>query len=101
MAHRSSGDGRTRSEHPVKRYVIACALMALGAAGGRAQTLREQCAPASRADVLAFCQDVADASAILQPRLGIAVSGGNPVPGTASTMGMRIGTLPRVGIGIR
>jgi hypothetical protein len=85
----------------VKRYVFACAFMALAAAGGSAQTLREQCAPASREQVLAFCQNVADAATILQPRLGIALSGGNPVPGTASTMGMRIGTLPRIGIGLR
>jgi len=38
---------------------------------------------------------------ILQPPLGMAVSGGNPVPGTASTLGMRLGSVPRISVGGR
>jgi hypothetical protein len=67
----------------------------------QAQTLRAQCTAASRAQVQTFCEQVADGVLIIQPRLGLALSGGNPVPGTASTLGMRIGALPRVGIGLR
>jgi hypothetical protein len=84
----------------VKRLLLAGALAALSAPAVHAQTLREQCAPAS-AQVRPFCENVADAVTILQPRVGIALSGGNPVPGTASTMGMRIGTLPRISVGAR
>lgn len=38
---------------------------------------------------------------ILQPTLGLAMSGGNPVPGTASTLGLRLGSIPRISIGGR
>lgn len=47
------------------------------------------------------CLSVLQALEIAQPRLGLAFSGGNPVPGTGSTMGMRLGALPRVSIGGR
>jgi hypothetical protein len=66
-----------------------------------AQELRAPCADASRDNVRTFCENVADAIVILQPRLGVALAGGNPVSGTASTLGMRIGTMPRVSIGLR
>jgi hypothetical protein len=38
---------------------------------------------------------------ILQPPLGLAMSGGNPVPGTASTLGLRLGSVPRLSLGGR
>lgn len=38
---------------------------------------------------------------ILQPGLGMAMSGGNPVPGTASTLGLRLGSVPRISLGGR
>ena len=84
----------------MKRFLMACALATVSAPAIHAQTLREQCASAST-QVRDFCENVADAATIMQPRLGIALSGGNPVPGTASTMGMRIGTLPRISLGLR
>ncbi len=34
----------------------------------------------------------------VQERVGTAIWGGNPVPGTASTLGLRIGTTPRVSL---
>jgi hypothetical protein len=70
-------------------------------ASGQSGTLRAQCAAASRPQVREFCEAVADATVILQPRVGIALSGGNPVPGTASTLGMRLGALPRASLGLR
>jgi hypothetical protein len=66
----------------------------------RAQSLREQCT-GMQASVAAYCAGVADAAAIMQARVGIAAAGGNPVPGTASTLGMRLGSTPRVGVGLR
>lgn len=38
---------------------------------------------------------------ILQPPMGLVVSGGNPVAGTASTLGMRLGSFPRISVGGR
>jgi hypothetical protein len=83
---------------------IAGALLHAGALlddGAAAQSLRDQCAAATTQTHRAFCRDAADAASIVQPRLGIAAAGGNPVPGTASTLGMRIGSTPRVSIGAR
>lgn len=70
-------------------------------AAGQAQALRDQCAAAPAQDVQRFCRDVADAATLIQPRLGISLSGGNPVPGTASTLGMRLGSTPRISLGLR
>jgi hypothetical protein len=83
--------------------VLLAAVSALLVAGDLpAQTLREQCArDAASAQTREFCGYVADAAVIIQPRAGIAMSGGNPVPGSASTMGMRLGSLPRVSLGLR
>jgi hypothetical protein len=75
--------------------------LAAGVAHAQSETLRGQCDRASRPAVQEFCENLADATVILQPRIGIALSGGNPVPGTPSTMGMRLGTLPRVSLGLR
>ncbi|HUF51710.1 MAG TPA: hypothetical protein VMN60_12865 [Longimicrobiales bacterium] len=85
----------------MSRFITALVLSATCAAGAGAQTLREQCSTASRTEVRTFCEQVADGAVIMQPRLGIALSGGNPVPGTASTLGMRIGSLPRVSVAVR
>ena len=66
-----------------------------------AQSLRESCASITVPNYRAFCQNVVDAASIVQPRLGIALAGGNPVPGAASTLGMRVRTLPRIGLAAR
>lgn len=65
-----------------------------------AQTLREQCAAAATGS-LAFCQSLADAAISLPPRVAIVAAGGNPVPGTASTLGMRVPGSPRWSIALR
>lgn len=49
----------------------------------------------------AVCNFVAQGVEMAQPRFGIAAVGGNPVPGTASTVGMRIGSTPRVSVALR
>jgi hypothetical protein len=86
---------------PAGWFAAALLLAQPAAAHAQAQPLRGQCAVASREAVRVFCENVADATAIIQPRLGIALTGGNPVPGTASTLGMRLGSLPRFTLGLR
>jgi hypothetical protein len=92
----------------VKRYLAV--LLALGTLGSPVEAQLQpqptpegfgsECAPQGTL-VRQYCERLAEAIQIVQPRAGIAVSGGNPVPGTASTMGMRIGTAPRINIGVR
>lgn len=80
---------------------VACATLLVMPARVPAQSLRQPCAGASSADARMFCENVADAVLILQPRIGAVLAAGNPVPGTASTLGMRIGSTPRVSVGLR
>ena len=47
---------------------------------------------------VAECRLAVGAARILQPRLAAALFAGNAVPGTASTLGMRLGTLPRISV---
>lgn len=48
-----------------------------------------------------LCFNVTEAARILEARTAIAASGGNPVPGTASTLGMRIASQPRLSLAVR
>src|SRR5687768_1907075 len=89
------GDGMKR----VLSMAAAAAVMAIPAAaqdGGLAGT----CAglPGSAE---ATCRTVAQAAESTQPQLGILIAGGNPILGTASTSGVRLGFLPRVTAGVR
>jgi hypothetical protein len=38
---------------------------------------------------------------VLQPHVGIGLAGGNPIPGASSTLGMRIGRVPRITLSAR
>lgn len=49
----------------------------------------------------AYCNDALNAAYVIQPALAIAASGGNPVAGASSTLGMRIGRIPRVSATLR
>jgi hypothetical protein len=82
----------------VAAILVACTTVA---AAAQSENLRAQCAPASRSAVRVLCENVADATVILQPRASLALTGGNPVPGTASTLGMRLGSMPRTSLGLR
>ncbi|MBR9989289.1 MAG: hypothetical protein KFH98_05995 [Gemmatimonadetes bacterium] len=83
---------------------LAAAVIAtgFGAGGGdaRAQSLRDDCT-AYAAGALAYCESLADAAGTLPARLAIAAAGGNPVAGTASTLGMRMPGSPRWSIALR
>lgn len=90
-----------RPSYWTRSLVPALALAALvgGAKGAAAQTeAAALCAPA------AFnleCQLTASAVGLIQPRVGLALWGGNPVPGTASTAGYRFHGAPRWSVGAR
>ena len=47
------------------------------------------------------CHVAAAGVRLLHPRLGLALWGGSPVPGSASTLGMRLGTMPRLSFSTR
>jgi hypothetical protein len=83
-----------------RAVVVAAAVLAAGQGAAAQQELRQQCAGAGHPQTQALCENVADAIVIAQPRVVIG-HGGNPVPGTASTLGMRLGSMPRVGLGLR
>jgi hypothetical protein len=80
---------------------LAAAATFLAAAGGvaqpaQAQALRDRCEAVIGMQPQCISGD--DAAEILQTRLGLLMSGGNPVPGTASTLGMRLGSMPRMSL---
>lgn len=103
-----SHDGRRRAfgvgRPPSVRRAVACTIvvvLGLLPHGLHAQEerLTAACAATGAADdALRFCNLVAQAIETVQPRIGLAATGGNPVPGTASTLGMRVGTLPRFSV---
>jgi hypothetical protein len=66
-----------------------------------AQGLREQCTGVIDDSSLPYCRSLADAAVTLPARLAIAAAGGNPVFGTASTLGMRVPGSPRWSIALR
>ncbi len=80
---------------------LAAAALAFTPVRGAAQ-LVEQCASHSGGfeQVQRYCNLVAQTVEISQPRLGLGLSGGDPVAGSASTLGMRLGS-PRVAVGVR
>ncbi|MFO7892890.1 MAG: hypothetical protein R6U63_04080 [Longimicrobiales bacterium] len=91
-----------RSSYWTRALVPALALAALmgaGAKGGAAQTeAAALCAPAAFS---LECQLTASAVGLIQPRVGLGLWGGNPVPGTASTAGYRFQGAPRWSVGAR
>lgn len=48
-----------------------------------------------------YCTALAQSALIAQARLGVVAAGGNPVAGSASTLGMRLGSTPRVSVQLR
>ena len=95
----------------MRRYIIALALLVLSATPARAQEeLLQSCARAAPSqsvpepvgDQFRFlCAQVVHAVGNVQPSVGIAFSGGNPVLGTGSTLGRRMGVFPRISVSAR
>jgi hypothetical protein len=64
--------------------------------------LLQQCSTSIPSDAARrFCNLVSGAAALAQPRIGLVLTGGNPLPGAASTLGTRAGALPHASIGTR
>ncbi|HKJ92814.1 MAG TPA: hypothetical protein VJ957_06580, partial [Longimicrobiales bacterium] len=76
-------------------------LLAPAPAAAQETALTSRCAAISVDADQRFCNLVAQSVVVLQPRLGIAAAGGNPVAGTASTVGMRMGATPRLSLTLR
>lgn len=89
---------RLRSGTAVAVILLACAV---APASGQSASLRAQCDAAAGSAARVLCENVADATVILQPRAALVLVGGNPVAGTASTMGLRLGSVPRTSVGLR
>jgi hypothetical protein len=77
--------------------------LALTPAAAAAQSLEQQCADRSFGSTEAqqYCDLVVGAIRLAQPRLGVGLTGGDALPGTASTLGMRMGHMPRIAVDLR
>ncbi|MEJ2678253.1 MAG: hypothetical protein P8174_04150 [Gemmatimonadota bacterium] len=81
--------------------VAIAAILVPGPARAQVSALTDQCSAIPGADALQHCNLVAEAVVAVQPGIGIAAAGGNPVPGTASTVGMRVRSSPRLSLNAR
>ena len=52
-------------------------------------------------ETVSVCNAIAQHAHMAQAAAGIALVGGNPVPGASSTLGMRIGKIPRITVAVR
>jgi hypothetical protein len=76
----------------MKKLLLIHALVLTSVAPAAAQNdLQDRCPTGN-----AFCQRMGLAAEIAQVRTGIGLAGGNPVAGASSTLGMRLGAIPRV-----
>ena len=78
--------------------VAVATLVAAGRADAQ-EELRAQCTTGGA--TVPFCELAVLGLENLAARAGIVSAGGNPVPGTASTFGMRLGPLPRMSLAAR
>ena len=93
--------GRAFSAVGAVFVVLALFFVLPAPAAAQEGQLVERCRGATAtADDAAFrvCNLVAQVAVAAQAPIGLSASGGNPVPGTASTLGMRLGSLPRVSV---
>lgn len=89
-----------------RTLLIAGLLWVAPVTTGRAQTADAELTGACESaglgpDELARCRDVVAAVQLLQPELGMALAGGNPVLGTASPIGTKFRFIPRIYLGGR
>lgn len=98
----------------MRRFIVAAAVLCLSAAPARAQgDLLQRCAVdglshngvalpgAVVSQYNQLCAQVVNTFSVMQPGVGIAFSGGNPTLGTGSTLGTRLGMIPRVSASVR
>jgi len=80
--------------------LLLSALLAAAPLSAQQSPLGATCIDAS-SSASDLCVRAAEATRAIVARTAVALSGGNPVPGTASTLGMRIGSQPRLTISAR
>ena len=79
-----------------KLLLTAVLLLASDVSASAQNNLQEACPTGS-----AFCQRMGEAAELSQVRTGIGLTGGNPVLGASSTLGMRLRAVPRVTVAVR
>jgi len=96
------GPARLRDTVPLALPLLFALLIGLLAATGvqGQERLRLRCAAVEAGNEV-LCARGAESAETLLARVGIALAGGNPVQGTASTFGIRLGSLPRIGTTLR
>ncbi len=83
-------------------FALAFALAFALPPGLRAQdALAQACPVPPTANAYNSCLTVAQSALIAQARLALAAAGGAPLLGNASTLGMRLGSTPRVAVQLR
>lgn len=82
----------------MRRLLIALGAVLLTAQSAQAQSCWY--AEGTNASQL-YCHSVLHTAQLVQAATGIALIGGNPVAGASSTLGMRIGSVPRISVTAR
>lgn len=100
-ASRQTGRGRAQRASLSTR-IAAAALVLTSLAVSRlaaqdAERLAAQCA-AGGSDLQGWCAEVTEGFEAVQAGLGLLASGGSDIPGTASTLGRRLGAIPRLAV---
>jgi hypothetical protein len=80
----------------IKQMAFTAAALALAAPLAAQNDINTVCNSGILAMAAEECTVVAQAVDAAQPQLGILMAGGNPILGTASTGGVRLGLIPRV-----
>jgi hypothetical protein len=75
--------------------LVAAHGVAVRPAAAQGAALAQECPEAQQ-----LCGRAAYAATVVQPRVPLVLAGGNPVPGTASTLGLRLGK-PRISVSAR
>jgi hypothetical protein len=85
----------------LKRAVVLAAALSCWTSPAIAQVDGLAAACSAAGTVAEMCRLGAQAVEVTLPRLGLAAAGGNPVPGTASTLGVRVAGVPRGTVAVR
>jgi hypothetical protein len=85
----------------MKRITLATLFLGLAAVPAAGQSDLASACSTVPDEARATCLAVAQTAQSAQPQIGILIEGGNPVLGTASTSGLRLGILPRVSGSVR
>jgi hypothetical protein len=78
----------------MRKVLWVMAALAVSASPAVAQNDLQDLCPAGNT----FCERMGLAAELAQVRTGIGLAGGNPVAGASSTLGMRLGAIPRITI---